>query len=861
MWPPSCILTESVKIPATLPEEMKALSAGLRIYCTSIHNKHQLRMKRLLLGVIAVFCSTLAYSQATEIVVETYAENIGMVGTSDLTGYNTYRVYAKFSSPEDYLSAVFGDVTNPTEINGGTNFFQSGFGGLTNEDYKDEFFGFAPDLEYDSFVTIGMDAPAVDSLGQSGISTVGDPSASWIPLFEPGGGVDGSNLVINTVTGGAWFSLYPDSNAFAGEDSLILIGQFTTDGPLSGLISTSTFAGGIQDMEVIVTLPFSSEQNAIFGCTDSTAVNFDSNATDDDGSCVFECDNPTYQLVITSVSTIPVSCSGYDNGQVMVSHSGGQGAVSYSDGQSSNSIGVFNDVAAGNVTITITDDANCSVDTTLSVASPEELEITAFVSDPISCDGAADAVLSGSVTGGTGSVSFSLTAPIDTGSGFFFEMPSAELLFDGVGPGLYTVYAMDANGCVKNTPGISVINPFPLNVYLVDDAMTSCPESLDGVIVLNYTGGSGNATMFSIDGVNFFQDNVFDAPPGTYNIYAQDVNNCIDSVVGGAVVTTPDAFESIEQIVSPSCFGSMDGTVDVQVQGGTAPYTFVIEGDTAAVVMETMVGAGDFDIEVIDANGCIYDASVMVTQPDEIAIEATVTDVVCNGDENGTVTLSASGGTGMGFVYDFDGAGLGPLSEFTGLAAGSYAVTAQDDSGCSNGASVTVGSPEAISVTVDANDGATGEEADGTIDITVSGGTAPYSYSWEGPGYSSDAEDATGVAAGEYTVTITDTLGCEFESTTIVVVSGLEEVMNLIDVTLFPNPTRGLVELQLKGLVGESVTTVLTDGLGREVARRDLGNLSGVHVERMDLGSFESGVYFLRLVVADATEVIRVVKQ
>ncbi|MGB1671075.1 MAG: hypothetical protein ACPHCT_06355, partial [Flavobacteriales bacterium] len=72
-------------------------------------------MKRLLLGVIAVFCSTLAYSQATEIVVETYAENIGMAGTTDLTGYNTYRVYVKFSSPDDFLTAVYGDADFPTE--------------------------------------------------------------------------------------------------------------------------------------------------------------------------------------------------------------------------------------------------------------------------------------------------------------------------------------------------------------------------------------------------------------------------------------------------------------------------------------------------------------------------------------------------------------------------------------------------------------------------------------------------------------------------------------------------------------------------------------------------------------------------
>ena len=82
-------------------------------------------MKRLLLGVLAACCSTLAYSQATEIVVETYAENIGMVGTTDLTGYNTYRVYVKFASDQDFLTAVYGDVDFPTKIQGGNNFFNA----------------------------------------------------------------------------------------------------------------------------------------------------------------------------------------------------------------------------------------------------------------------------------------------------------------------------------------------------------------------------------------------------------------------------------------------------------------------------------------------------------------------------------------------------------------------------------------------------------------------------------------------------------------------------------------------------------------------------------------------------------------
>ena len=93
-------------------------------------------MKRLLLGVLAACCSTLAFSQATEVVVETYAENIGMVGTEDLTGYNTYRIYVKFDSPDDFLTAVYGDADFPTKIQGGDNFFNSAIGGLTTKPTK-----------------------------------------------------------------------------------------------------------------------------------------------------------------------------------------------------------------------------------------------------------------------------------------------------------------------------------------------------------------------------------------------------------------------------------------------------------------------------------------------------------------------------------------------------------------------------------------------------------------------------------------------------------------------------------------------------------------------------------------------------
>jgi hypothetical protein len=249
--------------------------------------------------------------------IETVAVHDGIVGAADLTGMATYRVYAVLDNTDDFVSSVAGDSDFPTNINTTTEFFQAAQGVGLGSELMPSLFAFFPDLEFDSWVTIGRDGPA--GPGEGPVSTINADGYDWLADFEAG-----NNLAIDDEIGGAWYILGDNASGIAGEDHRVLLGQFTTSGVLSGQLYIQMFVNGDPAQVVRETIDLANpcisidftdcvfpeagldcdgvclndadldgicDENEVAGCDDAMACNFDADATDNDGSCVY-ADNP-----------------------------------------------------------------------------------------------------------------------------------------------------------------------------------------------------------------------------------------------------------------------------------------------------------------------------------------------------------------------------------------------------------------------------------------------------------------------------------------------------------------------------------------------------------------------------------------
>jgi PKD repeat protein len=324
-------------------------------------------------------------------------------------------------------------------------------------------------------------------------------------------------------------------------------------------------------------------------------------------------------------------------------------------------------------------------------------------------------------------------------------------------PGTYTAYLVAEGACdgiYIDSVQVTISAGFTVNPNITQP---TCAGN-DGAISIAVSGSSGPFNYSIDNGTTFQPTNTFSGlVPGTYNIVVNAANGCSGTATAtlnpSAVAPTVTATNT-----APGC-GLSDGTITASATGGATPYTFSINGGTfSSNNTFTGLAVGSYTIAVLDNNGCQGTTTVSLSSSGGPTVTGTSTSVSCVNGNNGTITISATGGTAP-YTYSLDGTNYVSTATFNNLTAGNYTVYAQDAASCSGSSSVTVTQPtNGVTHTASVTNASCGNN-NGAITVTATGGATPYAYSLNG-GTPQASGNFTALSAGSYTVQVTDNNGC-----------------------------------------------------------------------------------------------------
>lgn len=419
-----------------------------------------------------------------------------------------------------------------------------------------------------------------------------------------------------------------------------------------------------------------------------------------------------------------------------------------------------NNLRAGTVSITITDSSNPPCEKTELLTIPPPLPISLEITRTLeSCSPGNDASAEVTVTNGAAPLSF-----VYSGTG----TPNGNR-YEDLAAGTYRVDVTDGNGCSTFTNfTIENASSLPFSAT-IDGTDPTCANGSNGFIntqvtggisSLSYawTGGNGNASTSDPTGLN--------AGIYTVTITRNDFNCTLvlsDTLIDKAPISA--SFVTVKDDCPPANTGSATATA----ADGNTPYSYA--WPTAAIPGSSVSGAsgetfsnlpaGTFNLTVTDAIGCSNIIPFTIEKSAPFTFSANVDSLSCNGSTDANITLTVTGvSTPNTETYQWAGPGVNPTSQNqTNLGAGTYQVTVTDPTnGCEETETFILTEPDTISATaVLTNVSCNGGGNDGVINLTIDGGTAPYTIDWGG---GINANPRTGLVVGDYTVSITDANNC-----------------------------------------------------------------------------------------------------
>ncbi|WP_019039321.1 PKD-like domain-containing protein [Psychroflexus tropicus] len=446
---------------------------------------------------------------------------------------------------------------------------------------------------------------------------------------------------------------------------------------------------------------FTSNQEDIFNLGPGT---YELEITDNFG-CVYnfsyEMEEPD-ELVVIDDSFSDILCHGELTGEILITVTGGTGDYSYQwlkDGFIFANTEDLLNIGAGIYTLIVTDENNCNPPRArqFEITQPTPIEIEVLDKSAIVCS---DEI----VIPGSGNVQnlvdeFDGFITIDVQGGTPFQSGSGELSYQyewknelddvisteknltGVGPGLYTVDVFDNLNCIASET-VELIMPDPIEIEVDADDET-CAFNQDGSIELDIEGGTPPYDVIWDSGQNGAIIN--NLAPGTYTAEITDRFNCKNTVSVDIEGVNPIEISASHENIS--CFGEVDGFIDIEVEGGR-PIDIVSyeyswtgpDGFTSTEPNLSNLEAGIYSLVVNDAIGCEKTVEVEIQEPEQLEVSFQTTQVNCFGVDDGTITLFVEGGTPP-YTSNF-----GPGDStflFENLERGTYDIEVMDDNGCS----------------------------------------------------------------------------------------------------------------------------------------------------------------------------------
>ena len=800
-----------------------------------------------------------AFYEATE----PHPTTPGVLLFEDLYGYVTYDVYANFTNETDKLIAIYSDVqafdVAPMFINAPCGCFNPEFGDvLLGGSQNTAFFGAFPEIEFDTFWTIGMNDSEQGLIANPAYSTttmcsetIEDGSIFVLPDAANEAGTDLRTKIARVTTCGP-FSISACFNVFVGGDNNNIQDYcIDADGdgddplevpnPCANYLTSDAQIDVMQDIEcfgelavVDVTVngaaPITYElYNAIDQSLVSTQVD---NVTFseipegeyfvsiiDGNTCRDTSDTFTFTEPVELIATLELLedniCADSLTATVELEFSGGTGLLdifAFSDENIGNGLSPNGDYqwlqldcvnGNGEWQFQVEDENGCQVDTAITISCVEPLELVVETFD-VTCYDYNDGSISGEMSGGTGELTLAGSPALNEN---ISGVGSVAILLNNVQPADYLLVVTDENDCTIST-NVSLIEPDSVTIAVAVTDLT-CANECEGVVGIEAFGGTGDFA-YSVTDSDAMEWELDALCAGSYLANATDVNGCV--VQDTFIVESPALITFDVAILDVTCFGETNGSICLEnISGGTGNLMFEVNPPSDGFVEDSCfaVSAGTFVLSAMDEAGCVVSSDPqLLIEPDAIQLILEPVEISCTSFDDGMLAVSGIGGTGA-LSLTIPEEELLPYT-IENLSPGPIEVTVEDENGCSFTNASEIIEPDSLVVEwLVLEEVVCGGDCDGSAVVDFSGGTGSVTLSLNG----TDNFDFNALCAGFYTANVIDDNFCldstEFE---ILEPDPIEVLIDVTDVTC-TGMSDGAVNIFPIGGTGDITWEIAQEGI------------------------------------------------